>query len=108
MHTWHIATTGALVYIHSITYTEDRRKMAYVRMLRYGTLEIVDGDEETTFIQSDWDYPSVASAMGWQACPCGGTDGTVDCEHRTASAMIADAFDFIEAHEGEEFCHERA
>lgn len=83
--------------------------MAYIVMHRYGAFAIVpdDGDASdsttTAFIQTDWDYPSVASAMGWSPCPCGSTDGTVDCDHRTASEMIAEAHAFIEAHAGECF-----
>ena len=83
--------------------------MAYVEMTRYGAFEIVpdSGDRKdgaaTTYVQTDWDYPGVATSMGWQACDCGSTDGTIDCAHRTASEMISGAFDWIEAHEGQPF-----
>lgn len=61
--------------------------------------------KETILIQTDWDYPGIASAMGWKACDCGRTDGTVDCKscNRKASDMISEALDFIESHEGESF-----
>jgi hypothetical protein len=61
--------------------------------------------DETLLIDSDWDFPGVACGMGWQPCLCGRTDGTVDCKgcNRTASDMIAEAYDFIEAHQDEEF-----
>lgn len=62
-------------------------------------------DSQTVLIQSDWDFLGVAIRLGWQACQCGGTDGTVDCEQckRIASGMIAEAYDWIREREGEEF-----
>ena len=45
----------------------------------------------------DWDFPGLASTFGWTPCPCGTTDGTIDCEHRTAGEMIAEAHDFLRA-----------
>jgi hypothetical protein len=53
-------------------------------------------DGRTVLIQSDWDYPGVASTFGWQPCPCGATDGTVDCRHKTASDMIAEASEYLD------------
>jgi hypothetical protein len=62
-------------------------------------------ESQTVLVQSDWDYPGVASSMGWEPCSCGATDGTVDCQRcgRKASDMIAEAYDWIESREGEEF-----
>ena len=60
-------------------------------------------DASTLFIQTDWDYPGVASSMGLPPCHCGATDGTIDCEHKTASEMIATAYNFIVEHAGEPF-----
>ncbi|CAB4192842.1 hypothetical protein UFOVP1244_102 [uncultured Caudovirales phage] len=83
--------------------------MAYAEMCNFGCFVIVpDGgdpndENTTTFVQTDWDHPGIASAMGWSPCYCGATDGTVDCEHRNASTMIAEAYDFIVDHEGEVF-----
>jgi hypothetical protein len=58
---------------------------------------------EDQLIQSDWDYPGVASSFGWEACQlCGRTDGTVNCEHRTASEMISEAGDYLTEHVGDE------
>ena len=51
-------------------------------------------------MQDDWDFPRLASVFGWPPCPCGTTDGTIDCEHRTVREMIADAHDFLCAHAG--------
>ena len=53
--------------------------------------------DDAKLIQSDWDFPGVATAMGWEACSCGSTDGTVDCEacNRDATAMIGEAGEFI-------------
>jgi hypothetical protein len=64
-----------------------------------------DDPSESNLIQSDWDWPSVATSMGCQACKCGGTDGTVECKKckRTVSDMMSEAYDFIEAHADEPF-----
>jgi hypothetical protein len=61
-------------------------------------------DERTTIlIQVDWDYPALASNLGWVPCNCGATDGTIDCAHRTAEEMIQEAEAFINEHLGEPF-----
>jgi hypothetical protein len=52
-------------------------------------------------IQTDWDYPGLASSFGWRACTCGATDGTVNCKHKTASKMITSAYNFLVANDGE-------
>jgi hypothetical protein len=59
--------------------------------------------EDTVLIQTDWDYPILASHLGWVPCSCGTTDGTVDCPHRTAEEMIQEAEAFINEHLGEPF-----
>jgi len=66
-----------------------------------GTYTIEAEDGRTMLIQTDWDYPGVASIFGWRPCPCGETDGTVDCPHRTASEMIAEAGEFLNDHIGD-------
>ena len=58
-------------------------------------------DENTRLVQTDWDYPSVAAAFGFVPCVCGETDGTVDCEHFTASEMISEAAKYLDAHVGD-------
>jgi hypothetical protein len=60
-------------------------------------------DSDSILIQTDWDWPSVASRMGFVPCECGATDGTVDCEHRYAIDMIEAAIEHVRAHEGESF-----
>jgi len=63
-------------------------------------------DECSILIQTDWDYPGVASTFGWSPCrgcrqECkGSTDGTVDCKKRTASYMISDAREYLDNHIG--------
>jgi hypothetical protein len=53
-------------------------------------------EEESLLIQTDWDYPPTASTFGWTPCPeCSNTDGTIDCEHKTASQMISEAHDYL-------------
>ena len=47
-------------------------------------------------------HPFAKSLFGWTPCPCGKTDGTVDCEHFTAYEMIDDARLYLWDHNGEE------
>lgn len=63
--------------------------------------EVLGGDGSSEFIQTDWEYPSTASRFGFVPCECGQTDGTVDCEHKTATQMISAAYDYLVEHEGE-------
>lgn len=59
---------------------------------------------DTALVQSDWDFPGIASSMGHAPCEeCNETDGTVDCAHHGASDMISQAYDFIREHAGESF-----
>jgi hypothetical protein len=51
-------------------------------------------------IQTDTDFPGLASAFGWQSCPCGETDGTIDCLHRTADEMISEARAYLDSRIG--------
>ena len=66
------------------------------------TFLLVAADGRDILIQSDWDFPGTASTFGWVPCPCGATDGTVDCAHRTRSEMMAEAWDFLSEHVGTE------
>jgi len=66
----------------------------------YGGFILRADDGRELFLQLDWDYPGVASTFGWSACPCGQTDGTVNCSHRTASDMIDEAGGFLRDHIG--------
>jgi hypothetical protein len=45
------------------------------------------------FVQSDWDYPGLASRLGWGP-------GT---EPEDVDAHLAEAYDWLVAHDGEEF-----
>ena len=67
----------------------------------FGTFCLVADNGKSVLVQTDFDFPGVASTFGWSACSCGLTDGTVDCDHRTAGEMIADAHDFLRAHAGD-------
>ena len=70
----------------------------------FGYFKLVAEDGSSILIQSDWDYAHLARNFGWQPCPhCKATDGTIDCEHRSASAMIAEAAVFLDDHVGERF-----
>jgi hypothetical protein len=67
----------------------------------YGSYLLVAGDGRDVLIQTDGDFPGVASSFGWVPCPCGRTDGTVNCPHKAASAMIAEAAQYLDDHVGE-------
>jgi hypothetical protein len=67
----------------------------------FGTYLLIAEDGRDILIQTDWDYPGIASSFGWQACKCGMTDGTVNCKHKTASEMIEDAGNFLNDHIGD-------
>ena len=66
-------------------------------------LYAADSGECVVFVQSDWDYAGLASSLGWCACECGCTDGTVNCDHRTVSEMLSEAFDYLAERDGQEF-----
>lgn len=73
-----------------------------------GFLIVADGashydDSQTALVQSDWDFPAVASRCGFVPCECGATDGTVDCNHHTASEMISAAYDWLAERDGQSF-----
>jgi hypothetical protein len=62
----------------------------------HGAFLFTDEVGRSVLCQADYDYPSLARYFGWSGlCPCGETDGTVDCGHKTASDMIADAERFL-------------
>jgi len=67
----------------------------------FGTFLLQAEDGRDLLVQTDWEFPGVASTFGWSPCPCGETDGTVDCPHRTADDMIAEARDFLQERVGE-------
>ncbi len=68
----------------------------------YGCYELVDDTTGSAiFYQSDWDRPQVAILFGWTPCPfCRSTDGSISCKHRTASAMINSATNFLDKNDG--------
>ena len=56
--------------------------------------------EEEVYVQSDWEYPAVASTFGWTiGCDCP-TDGTVGCQHKAVSEHIASAYDYLTSNIG--------
>jgi hypothetical protein len=72
-----------------------------LREADFGTFLVTAANGREILVQTDWDFPGLASTFGWSPCSCGATDGTVDCDHRTADEMIADARDFLRAHAGD-------
>lgn len=94
--------------------------MSTIRLGRhqYGyTISRVDGDGfDDLLVQTDYDYPGVASSFGWSvvnveepkphafSTPCehGATDGTIECACGTpASTFIASARDWLDDHLGD-------
>ena len=81
---------------------EDTMK-ATIRHEGVGAFEITLEDGRTLWIDSDWDYPGIASSfLGRVPCECGMTDGTIDCKHYTASSMIQAAFEALYDADGDE------
>lgn len=60
-------------------------------------------EDNTVLVQTDFDWPGLASTFGWCPCECGETDGTVDCPHKTASEMIDSARQWLDDHLGQIF-----
>ena len=65
-----------------------------------GEFMLLADDGRTLVIEPDW--ARLARTFGWTPCPCGQTDGTVDCAHRKALDMIAEAYEFLTEHVGDE------
>jgi hypothetical protein len=65
-----------------------------------GSWSIYD-EANTVLVQTDWDFPGLARDFGYVPCECGATDGTIDCQHHTASEMISAAADWLDEHEGQ-------
>ena len=63
---------------------------------QFGNYLIVNDDGADLLVQTDWDYPGLASSFGFVPCECGETDGTVNCAHKTATEMINDAATFLD------------
>lgn len=73
-----------------------------------------EGKREGVFVQSDWDYPGVASTFGWSLrsvqresgpkCCHYGTDGTVACPDcgMLAGDFIRAAYDYLCDNDGAE------
>jgi hypothetical protein len=69
----------------------------------FGTYLIVDNATgKDILIQTDWDYPGIASTFGWSH-EHGETDGTIDCPVCGASAsdMINEAQEYLDDHIGD-------
>ncbi len=69
----------------------------------FGTFLLVAEDGRDLLIQTDFDFPGVASTFGWSPCSCGATDGTVDCDHKTAEGPVGS---FVSAEQGTLFASE--
>lgn len=76
-----------------------------------GCLKIVAEDGRDMLVQTDWEWPGVASTFGWSiayaggyACDHQGTDGTVTCPKCDSPAhfFIQHARDWLDEHDGAE------
>ncbi len=78
-----------------------------------GCYLIVADDGRDRLVQTDWDYPGVASSFGWSVrevkasgrnrhCCHSGTDGTIQCSEcgLTASDFIAAAAEWLDDNDG--------
>jgi len=66
-----------------------------------GTYVVRAETGESLLIQLDWDFPGLAATFGWRPCFCGGTDGTIDCPHKSTSELLAAARTFLDSNLGE-------
>ena len=67
----------------------------------YGAFVLESNSGDSYLIQHDWDFPRIAAAFGWTPCHCGTTDGTIECEHRSVSEMIWEAYEYLTSRVGE-------
>jgi len=58
---------------------------------------------EDILIQTDWDYPGVATTFGWPGHEHDSTDGTIDCPEcgKSAMEMINEAREWLSDHIGD-------
>jgi hypothetical protein len=77
-----------------------RRRRIVLMDTESGEFMLLADDGRTLLIEPDW--ARLARTFGWTPCPCGQTDGTVDCAHRKALDMIAEAYEFLTEHVGDE------
>ncbi len=68
-----------------------------------GTFVLRAEDGRSILVQADWDFPGLASTFAWSPCSCGATDGTVDCDHKTAEGPVGS---FVSAEQGTLFASE--
>ena len=80
---------------HGLTLRSVRKNV--IEYVRNGgeVFQIKEEREQSVYIQTDWDYPGTASSFGWSVGCDRSTDGTVDCQHKTASEHIASAYDYL-------------
>ena len=71
--------------------------------------EILGPNGQSVLIQTDWDYPGVASSFGWNiadvgdgSCQHESTDGTIDCRecNVTVGDFITAALEWLDDHHG--------
>jgi hypothetical protein len=84
--------------------------MIALRTGPFGTYRIVNDDNtDDVLVQTDWDYPGIASTFGWwigavapNGCTHDGTDGTIDCPGcgTPASVFIEAAGDYLDENIG--------
>ncbi len=68
----------------------------------FGAYLLIAEDGQELLVQTDWDFPGIASTFGWSPCACGATDGTVACAHKLVGVMIAEAQAFLDDHIGDQ------
>lgn len=76
----------------------------------FGTITLHNSkDNRKVFVQTDWDYPGIATAFGWSIssvkpkdCKHESTDGTIRCDTcgTEPGVFISAAYDWLVEHEG--------
>lgn len=68
----------------------------YITADKYGNYTLTNENGKNIYYQTDWDFPALAQMFGYVPCNECGTDGTIDCEHKTATQMIREAQEFLD------------
>jgi hypothetical protein len=90
-----------------MTQDANQEPVLSIEPYRYGGYILTDlATDRTVYVQTDWEYPGVASSFGWSIrddgdgdCDHNGTDGTVDCPScgRTVIAFINSAAEYLDS-----------
>lgn len=73
----------------------------------FGSYLIIHDDGRDILVQTDWDFPGLASTFGWtpkkkRGCLHRETDGTIDCPvcGKKVTEFISEAIEYLDKHIG--------